>query len=167
LIRLSCLVFSVLLAGMPTVGHAQSAQVAFGDSQQDSTLPVEVVSEVLNVNENDGTAIFTGNVIVGQGEMRLWAPRVEVIYKQDQSGIESLHATGGVTLVSGEDAAEAREADYNIDTGMIEMDGEVLLVQGPQTLTSDKMVVDTRAGTAQMTGRVKTVLQPQQQQPQD
>jgi len=163
LIRLSWLVLPLLLSSLPSAGLAQSAQVAFGNSQQDSNLPVEVVSEVLNVNENDGTAIFTGNVVVGQGEMRLWAPRVEVVYKQDQSGIESLHATGGVTLVSGEDAAEGEEADYNIDTGMIEMQGDVLLVQGPQTLTSDKMVVDTRAGTAQMTGRVKTVLQPQSQ----
>jgi len=83
----------LLLSGAPSVGLAQSAQVAFGNSQQDSSLPVEVVSEVLNVNENDRTAIFTGNVVVGQGEMRLWAPRVEVIYKPDQSGIESLHAT--------------------------------------------------------------------------
>ena len=163
MIRLSWLVLPLLLSSLPSAGLAQSAQVAFGNSQQDSNLPVEVVSEVLNVNENDGTAIFTGNVVVGQGEMRLWAPRVEVVYKQDQSGIESLHATGGVTLVSGEDAAEGEEADYNIDTGMIEMQGDVLLVQGPQTLTSDKMVVDTRAGTAQMTGRVKTVLQPQSQ----
>lgn len=164
MIRLSWLVIPVLLAVMPSPGLSQSAQVAFGNTQQDSNLPVEVVSEDLNVSEKDGTAIFTGNVIVGQGEMRLWAPRVEVIYKQDQSGIESLHATGGVTLVSGEDAAEAQEADYNIDTGMIEMEGDVLLSQGPQTLTSDKMVVDTRAGTAHMTGRVKTVLQPQSQE---
>lgn len=166
MIRLLWLVLPLLLSGAPSVGLAQSAQVAFGNSQQDSSLPVEVVSEVLNVNENDRTAIFTGNVVVGQGEMRLWAPRVEVIYKPDQSGIESLHATGGVTLVSGEDAAEGEEADYHIDSGMIEMEGNVLLVQGPQTLTSDKMLVDMRAGTAQMTGRVKTVLQPQSE-PQD
>ena len=44
---------------------------------------------------------------------------------------------------------------------MIELRGDVLLVQGPQALTSDKMVVDTRAGTARMTGQVKTVLQPE------
>ena len=41
------------------------------------------------------------------------------------------------------------------------MEGSVLLVQPRQTLTSDNMVVDTRAGTARMTGRVKTILQPQ------
>ncbi|MEL7154824.1 MAG: LptA/OstA family protein, partial [Pseudomonadota bacterium] len=44
-------------------------------------------------------------------------------------------------------------------TGTIIMTGEVLLTQGLSALTSDRMVVDLDAGTAQMTGRVKTVLQ--------
>ncbi|MCQ0091002.1 LptA/OstA family protein [Roseovarius sp. M141] len=135
-------------------------QVAFGSTVQDSGLPVEVTAENLDVDQSDGTAVFTGDVLIGQGQMRLSAPRVLVIYLEDRSGIARLSATGGVTLVSGEDAAEAREADYNVQSGMIEMSGDVLLVQGTAALTADKMAVDTAAGTARMTGRVKTVLQP-------
>lgn len=155
--------FAVLLiiASLPISAVAQGAQVAFGNTRQDSNLPVEVTADNLAVSQNDGTAVFTGNVLIGQGEMRLSAPRVLVIYLQDQSGIERLQASGGVTLVSGEDAAEAAQADYNIETGMIEMQGDVLLVQGPNALTADRMFVDTRAGTARMSGRVKTVLQPE------
>ncbi|MEM6578760.1 MAG: LptA/OstA family protein [Pseudomonadota bacterium] len=140
---------------------AQGSQVAFGDTVQDSTLPVEVTADNLDVNQDDGTALFTGNVLIGQGEMRLSAPRVLVVYKQDETGIEALQASGGVTLVSGEDAAEARQADYNIDSGLIELEGDVLLVQGVNALSGDRMFVDTRAGTARVTGRVKTILQPQ------
>lgn len=139
--------------------QAQGMQVAFGATAQDSDLPVEVTAENLDVDQTDGTAIFTGNVVIGQGQMRLSAPRVLVVYLQDRSGISSLSATGGVTLVSGEDAAEAREADYDVQTGMIDMAGDVLLVQGTTVLTSDKMAVDTVAGTARMNGNVKTVLQ--------
>lgn len=135
--------------------------MAFGDTVQDSTLPVEVTADNLDVNQDDGTALFTGNVLIGQGEMRLSAPRVLVVYKEDQSGIEALKASGGVTLVSGDDAAEAREADYNIDSGLIELAGDVLLVQGTNALSGDQMFVDTRAGTARVTGRVRTILQPQ------
>jgi len=155
------LALAVLIC-MPALALSQGAQVAFGSSQQDSSLPVEVTSDNLNVNQADGTAIFTGNVIIGQGEMRLTAPRVLVVYLEDQSGIERLQATGGVTLVSGEDAAEAARANYNIETGLIEMYGDVLLVQGINALTADKMFVNTRNGTARMTGRVKTVLQPEE-----
>lgn len=155
------LLFCAFAICLPITAAAQGAQVAFGNTEQNSSLPVEVTADNLNVNQEDGTAIFTGNVLIGQGEMRLAAPRVLVVYKQDQSGIEELQATGGVTLVSGQDAAEARQADYNIDTGLIEMQGDVLLIQGVNALTGDKMFVDTKAGTARVTGRVKTILQPE------
>lgn len=152
---------TAILAGFASLAVAQGAQVAFGNTQQDSSLPVEVTADNLDVDQNDGTAVFTGNVLIGQGEMRLSAPRVLVVYKEDQSGIERLEATGGVTLVSGEDAAEAARADYNIDSGLIEMQGDVLLVQGTSALTGERMFVDTRAGTARVTSRVKTILQPE------
>ena len=161
MLRLTYIMIAFLTLSFATQSVAQGAQIAFGDTAQDSRLPVEVTADNLDVNQDNGTAVFSGNVLIGQGEMRLSAPRVLVVYKSDQSGIEKLEATGGVTLVSGEDAAEAQRADYNIDTGMIEMQGSVLLVQGVNALTGDKMFVDTRSGTARVSGRVKTILQPE------
>ena len=63
-------------------------------------------------------------------------------------------------MVSGEDAAEAERADYNISTGMIELRGNVLLVQGTNAITGETVLVDTAGGPAQVSGRVKTILQP-------
>lgn len=153
----------LLLIGLvsPVTAEAQGSQIAFGDTRHDSNLPVEVSADNLDVNQDDGTALFSGNVLIGQGEMRLSAPNVRVVYKEDEAGIETLEAFGGVTLVSGEDAAEAQSANYNIDQGLIELEGSVLLVQGTSTLTGDKMLVDTRAGTARVSGRVRTILQPE------
>jgi len=138
---------------------AQGANVAFGTIRQDTSLPVEVTADNLSVDQATGTAIFTGNVLIGQGEMRLSASRVLVVYRADAEGIARLEATGGVTLVSGPDAAESERADYNIDNGIIVMSGNVLLAQGRNALSSDKMSVKLSDGTAQMSGRVKTVLQ--------
>lgn len=155
--------FSAMLAAgvlalcLPTPG---AAQVAFGSAQQDRSLPVEVTSDSLSVNQNDNTALFTGNVVIAQGEMRLSAPRVLVVYLADRSGIEALEATDGVTLVSGTDAAEALRADYNVVNGLIELRGNVLLIQTDNAITGETLVVDLNAGTAQVSGRVKTVLQP-------
>lgn len=138
---------------------AQGANVAFGTIRQDTGLPVEITADDLSVDQTTDTAIFSGNVLIGQGEMRLTAARVLVVYRAESEGIARLEATGGVTLVSGPDAAESERADYNIDTGTIVMSGNVLLVQGRNALSSDKMSVNLSDGTAQMTGRVKTVLQ--------
>lgn len=139
---------------------AQGANVAFGTVKADPSLPVEVTADSLDVNQNTGSAKFEGNVLVGQGEMRLSANRVLVIYKKDRQGIQRLEAVGNVILVNGPDAAEAERADYSIDTGVIVMSGNVLLTQGQNALTSDRMTVNLTQGTAQMNGRVKTILVP-------
>ncbi|MFB9150145.1 lipopolysaccharide transport periplasmic protein LptA [Roseovarius ramblicola] len=157
---LARLAATAALCCLPVWAAAQGAPVAFGQVQSDRSLPVEVTSDSLSVNQADNSALFTGSVVIAQGEMRLSAPRVRVIYLPDRSGIESLQASGGVTLVSGEDAAEAVRADYNITTGMIELRGDVLLVQGDNAITGDTVTVDTGAGTARVSGRVRTVLQP-------
>lgn len=150
----------VLIALSPALAVAQGTNVAFGAVKADPTLPVEVTADSLDVNQADGTAEFQGNVLIGQGEMRLSAQRVLVIYNEDTSGIDRLEATGDVVLVSGPDAAEAQRADYSVSSGVIVMSGNVLLTQGKNALTSDRMTVNLSSGTAQMNGRVKTILIP-------
>ncbi len=86
--------------------QTNGATVAFGSMKGDPTLPVEVTADQLQVNQADGTAVFTGNVVVIQGAMRLTAPLVKVNYAEDQKAIERLDASGGVTLVNGGEAAE-------------------------------------------------------------
>ena len=145
----------VLLLAAP--GYAQETTVPFG-TQADSSAPIEVQSETLSVSQDDGAAIFEGNVLVEQDNMRLSAARVEVIYNETQSQIASLAASGGVTLVSGDDAAEAERADYDVTSGALVLSGDVLLVRGPSTIASERMRVDVDAGTAQLEGRVRTFL---------
>ena len=152
-------VLSLALLFSAGLVHAQDTQVAFGSLKADPTLPVEVTADTLDVNQTDGSAEFVGQVLVGQGDMRLSADRVLVIYRTEGSGIERLEASGNVVLVNGPDAAEAQRADYRIDTGVIVMTGDVLLTQGANALTSDRMEVNLTTGTARMAGRVKTILQ--------
>jgi len=134
--------------------------VAFGSAPADPSQPVEVTADSLDVNQADGSAEFTGDVLVIQGPMRLTANRVFVIYDREASRIARLEATGDVVLANGPDAAQSDRADYSIDTGVIVMTGNVLLTQGPSALSSNRMTVNLTSGTAQMSGRVKTILTP-------
>ena len=146
-----------LLCSAPVL--AQGTNVSFGTFTQDTTAPVEVTSDNLSVDQATGTAIFEGNVLIGQGELRLSAQKVEVIYRAKSAGIAKLVASGGVTLVSGAETAEAAGADYDIDSGTIMMSGDVLFTQGPSALTAQRMTINLKDGTANMSGRVKTILQ--------
>ncbi|MCT4331734.1 lipopolysaccharide transport periplasmic protein LptA [Paracoccus sp. YLB-12] len=149
---------ALLLAAAP----ATAQNIAFGGVKADTSAQVEVAADSLSVNQSDGSAVFTGNVVIGQGDMRLSAETVTVEYAEGgQNRIRSLHATGSVTLVSGADAAEAREAVYDVESGNVTLTGDVVMTQGRNALTGDKMVVNLVSGTAQVDGRVRSVLQPE------
>lgn len=154
-LRLLAIIFVLLTPGVTV---AQDFEVAFGSLKQDTDQPVEVTADKLSLNQGDGTALFQGNVLINQGEMRITAPEVLVFYNEDGSGIEKLLATGRVLMVKDQDAAEADSADYNIEKGTVLMTGDVLLTQGINTLSSNKMNVNLRTGTAEFEGRVKTIL---------
>lgn len=141
-------------------GAALAQEVAFPGLRTDTGAQVEVTADSLSVHQADGAAVFTGNVLIVQGPMRLKADRVEVEYGADRSKIAKLHASGGVTLVSGKDAAEAREAVYEVAAGAVELTGDVLLTQGQNVLSGQHMTIDLKTGTGRMDGRVRTILQP-------
>ena len=154
--RFLTICFAVLT--LASAAAAQETRVSFGALQADPSLPVEVTAETLDVDQQTGEAVFAGDVLISQGDMRLSAPRVTVVYNAETRAVASMEAVGGVTLVSGPDAAEAERAEYTIDSGVIVMTGNVLLTQGPSALTSDKMTVNLITGSAQMVGRVSTIL---------
>ena len=142
---------------------AQGAEVAFGGLQQDTSLPVEISADRLTISQADGTATFAGNVLIGQGAMRISAALVLVEYASADGAstgqVSRLLASGGVTLVNGSEAAEAEQAEYSIDSGTIVMTGNVILTQGNNALAADSMVVDLNTGVATLEGRVRTIFQ--------
>jgi len=142
---------------------AQGSQVAFGGLKQDVSLPVEISADQLKISQADGTATFSGNVLIGQGDMRLSAALVLVEYSSAQGNVTGqvsrLIASGGVTLTTGAEAAEAERAEYSIDAGTIIMSGNVILTQGENALSAGRMVVDLTTGFATMDGRVRTIFQ--------
>jgi len=141
--------------------YAQGTQIPFG-TQSDTSLPVEVTAETLDVNQENGSAVFSGEVVVVQGEMKLSADKVSVNYDQEQSRIASLNATGNVLLVSGPDAAESDAALYTVDSGLVVLSGNVLMTQGNNAMSAQKANINLVTGNAQMVGRVKTILIPSQ-----
>jgi lipopolysaccharide export system protein LptA len=149
-------VILIALWGVPALAQ----QIAFGGIRGDSTAPVEITADTLTVDQTTGIATFAGNVLIGQGEMRLSAAEVLVEYGESTSDISKLRASGGVTLVSGAEAAEAQEAVYTLKDSLVVMTGDVLLTQGQNIMAGQSLTVNLTTGTGNMAGRVRTVLQP-------
>ena len=149
-----------LCAGLFLANSAVAqTNIALGGLTVDTTAAIEVIGDSLSVDQDTGIAIFDGNVMIGQGDLRITAGRVEVVYGTDTSQIARLVATNGVTFVTATEAAEAQEADYDITTGTLVLSGEVLLTQGNSAISAGRMRINVADGTATMDGRVRTVLQ--------
>jgi lipopolysaccharide export system protein LptA len=159
-VNLMIAVFCVFSAIWPEASPAQGTSVGFGASAHQNDSPLEITSDRLVVDQATGRASLEGSVLVIQGELRLSANRVLIEYQDTQNGIEKLHASGNVVLVNGKDAAEASSAMYQIGTGEIVMTGDVLMTQGRTILSAQRMVINLQNNTAQLEGRVKTVLKP-------
>lgn len=143
------------------LSSAVSAQVAigFGGVAYDANQPVEVTSDTLTIDQTTGEALFSGNVIVLQGDLRMSAPQVRVFYDDvdGRRSVDEVVATGGVLMTRGADAAEGRQARYDVATTILTMTGDVLVTQGPTVVAGDRMVVNMQTGNGTVGGRVRTV----------
>lgn len=154
---------AAVMAGLllPGLAAAQT-QMALGGLTADPDAPVEITAESLGVDQATGRATFEGEVLIGQGEMKISADKVEVVYDDATGEIARLEAQGGVTFVTATEAAEAQAAVYDISGGTLLLTGDVLLTQGRTALSSQRMEIDLAAGTAQLTGGVRSVIEPAQ-----
>lgn len=149
----------ILAAGSMQAQDA-GTNVAFGGLKTDTSQPVQVTADQLAVNQANGTAIFTGNVVIVQGTMKVQAGKVQVNYSADKKAIQSLHAEGGVTVAAGTDAATSDTADYMPDTGELILQGSVVLTQGGAAISGQKLTLSLNSGLGTMAGRVTTIFTP-------
>jgi lipopolysaccharide export system protein LptA len=156
IVTLLALALSAQAAGLA----AQQAGIAFGGLKTDIAEPVQVQADSLSINQADGSASFAGNVVITQGEMRLEAALVTVLYAEGGGTIDSLRAEGGVALNAGSDSAAAESADYRPDTGALVLAGNVRLTQGGATITGERLELNLQTGLGTMSGGVTTTFTP-------
>ncbi|MGF1503053.1 MAG: lipopolysaccharide transport periplasmic protein LptA [Paracoccaceae bacterium] len=149
------------LAALPLILAAAVALAQepgpFGGFKHDNKAPIEITSDALEVRQSEQLAIFSGQVVAGQGTLRLTADRVVVRYDEDQTdsetgAIQNLSAEGNVFLSNGAETAQGSRAEYDVVEGMMFMTGQVLLTQGRNAVAGDRLRINMNTGVAQMVG---------------
>jgi lipopolysaccharide export system protein LptA len=151
---------AIVLLMLGSASHAAGTDVAFAGLKTDTTQQVQVTADKLSVNQDDGKAVFTGNVVVTQGAMTLKAATVRVEYSADKKTISHMYAEGGVKLASATDAASSQNAEYAPDTGFLLLTGDVLMTQGAAAMSGQKLTLSLKTGLGTMDGRVTTTFTP-------
>lgn len=154
-----------VLAFLSSVAVAQE-EGPFGGFKHDSSAPIEITSDSLEVRQAESLAVFSGDVVAGQGTLRLTANEVTVLYGGDDATgeIRSMTATGDVFLSNGSETAQGTRAVYDVAEGVVRMSGAVVLTQGDNAISGESLTIDLDAGTGRIEGsgggRVKSVFTP-------
>ncbi len=157
---LAALGMAGILAVLPVPLAAQGTGLTFEGLESVRGLPVEIRADSLDVDNTTGETLLQGNAVLGQGDMRLAAPIIRIFYDPaERNRIDRLEASGGGTLVTAEEAAEGREAVYEVQAGQVRLRGDVILTQGPNVISGDRLDVDLRTSRGRMEGNVRSVIE--------
>ena len=143
------LVAAAALAVSPVSGQEAGSAL----KGHDTDAPVDVAADRIEVQDRADRAIFSGNVDVRQGALRLSSSRLTVAYSST-GGIEirRLEASGGVTLRSPSETARSEFAIYDLDERLVTMIGGVTLTRGASRVEGGRLVLDLDTGRAVMDG---------------
>ena len=172
----ACALALAAAVAAPCAGVAQQQGSPFGGFRHDSTAPIEITADALEVRQAESRAIFSGSVVAGQGELRLTSETLSVWYvargeegagggdaaaSEGGGDIDRLRAEGAVFLSSGAETARGEWADYDVSAGLVTMGGGVVLTQGDNAIRGERLVVDLNSGVGRVEGgRVQSVFRP-------
>ena len=123
---------AAVVAALAVAATADPARAEAGVGY-DTSLPIEITADSLEVRQEAQIAVFSGNVDAVQGDLNLRADQLIVHYRtnsENQNSISLIEANGNVFLSSPTEMAEGEKGIYNVDADTIELIGSVVLVRG-------------------------------------
>jgi lipopolysaccharide export system protein LptA len=175
--RLKAYVLALALAlAIPHVAWAAAKQsgaqpILPGGNSKD---PVSIDADKLVYFDKEQKAVYSGNVVVIQGDTKLTCSAMTVFLDKPQApsdasdgddapspgaGIRRLEAAGPVTVISKTQVATGDSGAYDKDENKVLLNGHVTLSDGKNVTKGDKLIYDLKTGQATVensgrTGRV-------------
>ena len=143
------LALALVLAAGPAAGQGATSALR----GHNSNAPVDVAADRIEVQDRADRAVFSGNVVVKQGDMTLTAARLTVAYANSGGiQIQRLDASGGVTVRSPSETARGSFGIYDLNSRLITLVGNVTLTRGESRVNGARLVLDLNSGRAVMDG---------------
>lgn len=121
----------------------------------DSSAPIDVDAARIEVQDAANQAVFSGDVIIRQGKLTLYADSVKVLYtrKTGDPEMQRLDARGNVRLVSPTERATANNGIYDVAGRIITLTGNVTLDRGGSMLKGQRLVLNLNTGLSSFDAR--------------
>ena len=122
-----------------------------------SNQPVSYAADRIELQDRQNRVVLSGDVVITQGDLRLTAARTTVAYTDAGTlRIQRIDATGGVTVVRGNERASGSAAVYDFNRRVIVLSGNVALRRGGDTLDGGRLVIDLNSGLSSVDGAGNT-----------
>lgn len=158
----------VAALAMPMVMSAPAVAL-----EEDQYQPMYIEADAAELDDQQSTSLYIGNVEVTQGSMRIWADEVLVHHKPDRRA-QKIIAIGQPVRYRqrlDDDPEEvegyALRMEYEADREELTLIDEAILVQGEDRFASDRIVYNrltdrvTAGSSAQGRERVKIRIEPE------
>ena len=146
-----------LAAATVLAGASGAAQDEAPGSGHDSSQPIEITADTLEVLQGDKVAVFRGKVDAVQGDMLLRADALVVHYREagadeESLGVARIDAEGNVFVSSPRETAQGRRGVYDVDAARIDLTGGVILTRGDNVIEGDSLRMDLDSGRSRVVG---------------
>lgn len=182
----SALVVLGSLAASPALAQGQNVPNALQGFARNRNEPVRINANSLEVRDKEKIAVFSGNVVVTQGDTTLQSKDLKVYYDGSvapgtmpapaaqggasadatdpmKSGqIRKLEAVGGVLVKTKDQTASGDSGTFEMKSQTVTLTGKpVVLTQGPNVIRGQRLVVDLISGVSKFEGgRVESLIVP-------
>ena len=168
-------------AQTPLAARAPGGKGTFGSGSKE---PISIEADHLEVFDKEKRAVYSGNVVVVQGESTMKSGRMIVFYAnegQDSANaqpaanaapalgngnsLRRLETYEGTTIISKDQIAVGQQGVYDKEGNRMVLTGNVALTQNGNVTKGEKLVYDLTTGVAVVeaapnSGRVKSLLIP-------
>jgi lipopolysaccharide export system protein LptA len=123
----------------------------------DSSKPVEITADSLEVLQGENKAIFTGEVQAKQGDLDIRSEKMTVYYKKgdkkqkgDASKISRVEIDRNVFISTKKETAKGDKGIYDVDTAIITLEGNVTLTSLKNIVKGQKLVYNIKTGQSKI-----------------
>jgi lipopolysaccharide export system protein LptA len=137
--KITSVAFAFAVCGLSFAALAQETTQKPSGLSKNSKEPIAIEADALEVFDKERRAIYSGNVIVTQGDTVMKGKKMVIFYDKP-------------TETAGAAASSAPDADTSIRR--VEAEGNVIIIDKDQIATGDSAVYENATDTVTMTGNV-------------
>lgn len=142
-------VFFFLLASLLLASAGYAAQA-------DRDKPVHLRADEVTIDQQKGTAVYTGNVVLSQGSLKITASKMVMVRKGDQMGTMNAYGSPAHLAEVLDDgtkvAGEAKRIEYDMGAKTVNLYEDAWVQRGTDEMRGEVISYNTENGFAHIKG---------------